>query len=154
MTAEKLIDLVFTEMVYCKMQQLEEAEQIKHHQVNGNRWTRFRKTVEVLDDEERWINYTERALSVLNHDLMWQGIVEGCKILKYPEPSETHREPIFFSTEIFFVSKRLPRNPLVYKLKDYDGEKLKRTFYDKELQKVVKNDDMYKIENILKKRRQ
>ena len=46
-----------------------------------------------------------------------------------------------FSTEIFVVSKRLPRDPPVYKLKDYDGEELKGTFYDKELQKVVKDDD-------------
>ena len=34
----------------------------------------------------------ERALSLLNHELIWQGIVEACKILKYPEPSATHRE--------------------------------------------------------------
>ena len=58
-----------------------------------------------------------------------------------------------FSTEIFFVSKQLPRDPPVYKLKDYDGEELKGTFYDKELQKVVKNDDVYEVEKILKKRR-
>ena len=48
-----------------------------------------------------------------------------------------------FSKEIFTVSKRLPRNPPVYKLKDYDGEELKGTFYDKELQKVIKHDDVY-----------
>ena len=101
LTAEKLIDLVFTEMVYRKMQQLEEATQSKHDQVDGNGWTRFRKTVEVLDDEERWINYAERALSLLNHDLMWQGIVEAYKILKYPEPSETHRE---YFEELFEMS--------------------------------------------------
>ena len=57
-----------------------------------------------------------------------------------------------FSTEIFVVSKRLPRDPPVYKLKDYDGEELKGTFYDKELQKVVKDDDVYEVEKILKKR--
>ena len=71
LTAEKLIDLLFTEMVYRKMQQLEEAAQTKQDEVDGNRWTRFRKSVEVLDDEERWINYAERALSLLNHDLTW-----------------------------------------------------------------------------------
>ena len=57
-----------------------------------------------------------------------------------------------FSTKIFVVSKRLPRDPPVYKLKDYDGEELKGTFYDKELQKVVEDDDVYKVEKILKKR--
>ena len=100
LTAEKLIDLVFTEMVYRKMQQLEEAAQSKHDQVDGNRWTRFRKTIEVLLDEERWINYAERALSLLN-SLMWQGIVEGCKILKCPEPSKTHRD---YFEELFDMS--------------------------------------------------
>ncbi len=57
-----------------------------------------------------------------------------------------------FSKEIFTVSKRLPRNPPVYKLKDYDGEELKGTFYDKELQKVIKHDDVYEVEKIIKKR--
>ena len=56
-----------------------------------------------------------------------------------------------FSKEIFTVSKALPRDPPVYKLTDYDGEELKGTFYDKELQKVVKHDDMYEVEKILKK---
>ena len=57
-----------------------------------------------------------------------------------------------YSKEIFAVSKTVPRNPAVYKLKDYDGEELKGTFYDKELQKVIKHDDMYEVEKILKKR--
>ena len=57
-----------------------------------------------------------------------------------------------YSKEIFTVSKKVPRNPPVYKLKDYDGEELKGTFYDKELQKVIKHDDMYEVEKILKKR--
>ena len=46
----------------------------------------------MLDDEERWIRYAERALELLNHDVMWQGIIEACKILKYPELSEIHRD--------------------------------------------------------------
>ena len=59
-----------------------------------------------------------------------------------------------FSTEIFVVSKRLPRDPPVYKLKNYDGEELKETFHDKELQKVVKDDGVYEVEKILKKTRE
>ena len=57
-----------------------------------------------------------------------------------------------FKSKLFTVSKRLPRNPPVYKLKDYDGEELKGTFYDKELQKVIKHDDVYEVEKIIKKR--
>ena len=56
-----------------------------------------------------------------------------------------------FSREIFTVSKTIPRRPPVYKIKDYDGEELHGTFYEKELQKVVKHNDTYEIEKILKK---
>ena len=64
--------------------------------LNGNHRSRFKKCSEVLDHEERWITYAEQALSLLNHEVMWQGIVEACKILKYPEPSATHRD--YFET--------------------------------------------------------
>ena len=57
-----------------------------------------------------------------------------------------------FSKEIFTVSMQIPRDPPVYKLKDYDGEELKGTFYEKELQKVVKRNDVYEVEKVLKKR--
>ena len=97
MTVEKLIELVFTEMVYRKMQQLEEATLCKQDETDGNQWTRLRKCIEVLDDEERWIRYDERALELLNHDVMWQGIVEACKILKYPELSEIHDMGVYHS---------------------------------------------------------
>ena len=57
-----------------------------------------------------------------------------------------------FSKEIFTISKQIPRNPVVYKLKDYDEEELKGTFYEKELQMVIKQDDVYEVEKILRKR--
>ena len=89
LTVDKVIDLVFTEMVYRKIQQLEEETQAKQDLTDRSRW---RKSVQVLDDEERWIRYAERGLALLNHDVIWQGVVEACKILKFPEPSATHRE--------------------------------------------------------------
>ena len=54
-----------------------------------------------------------------------------------------------FSKEIF--SGQIPRQPPVYKLKDYDDEELDGTFYEEELQKVIKEDDVYEVEQILKK---
>ena len=86
MTAEKLIGLVFTEIY-----QLEEATLSKKDETEGNQWTKFRKRFEVLDEEEQWIRYAEHALELLNHDVMWQGIIEACKILKYLELLEVHR---------------------------------------------------------------
>ena len=41
----------------------------------------------------------------------------------------------------------------VYLVKDDHGEILEGTFYADELQKVIKTDDVYKIEPILKKRK-
>ena len=55
-----------------------------------------------------------------------------------------------FSKEIFTVSQQIPRDPPVYKLKDYDQEELSGTFYNEELQKVIKEDDVYEVEKILK----
>ena len=57
-----------------------------------------------------------------------------------------------FSKEIFTVSQQIPRHPPVYKLKDYDQEELSGTFYNEELQKVIKEDDVYDVEKILKTR--
>ena len=57
-----------------------------------------------------------------------------------------------FSKEIFTVSQQIPRHPPVYKLKDYDQEELSGTFYNEELQKVIKEDDVYEVEKILKSR--
>ncbi len=43
------------------------------------------------------------------------------------------------------------RRPPVYKIADYEGEELKGTFYEQELQKVNKtDDDYYRVEKILK----
>ena len=92
MTIEKLINLVFTEMVYCKIQQLEKATLSKKDEIGGDQWTKFRKRFEVFDEEEGWIRYAEHALELLNHDVIWQGIIEACKIRKYPELSEIHRD--------------------------------------------------------------
>ena len=93
MAIEKLIDLVFTEMVYRKIQQLEEATLSKKDETGGNQRTKFRKSFEVLDEQEWWIRYAaEHVLELLNHDVMWQGITDACKILEYPELSEIQRD--------------------------------------------------------------
>jgi hypothetical protein len=44
-----------------------------------------------------------------------------------------------FSKHTFIVSEMFPRHPPIY---DYDSEELKGTFYDKEIQKVIKHDDV------------
>ena len=54
---------------------------------------------------------------------------------------------------MFTVVKCIEARPPVYLVKDDHGEILEGTFYAEELQKVIKTDDVYKIETILKKRK-
>ena len=59
-----------------------------------------------------------------------------------------------WSREIFTIHSRVPtRIPNVYRLQDADGEILKGTFYEPELQKIVKLDDIFEVERILKTRK-
>jgi len=56
--------------------------------------------------------------------------------------------------EIFIISQKILRGGLpVYRVKDYDGDEIRGTFYQSELQKIdVRDDDMWKVERILKTR--
>lgn len=60
-----------------------------------------------------------------------------------------------WSEEIFTISKRIPRNPPVYKLTEFDGDELEGIFYEEELQRVETKgtEELFKIETILKKRK-
>jgi hypothetical protein len=58
-----------------------------------------------------------------------------------------------WSEEIFIVSAQIPTDPVTYEVVDSNGEKLKGKFYEPELQKIVKEDDVYKIEKVLKTRK-
>ena len=58
-----------------------------------------------------------------------------------------------FTEELFTVYKRFPRQVPVYKLKDDAGEILDGTFYEPEQQKIIKNDDVYRVEKVLRKRK-
>ena len=58
-----------------------------------------------------------------------------------------------WTEEEFEIAEAFTDNPPYYKIKDLRGTVLEGTFYDHELQKVVKNDNVYKIESIFKKRK-
>ena len=58
-----------------------------------------------------------------------------------------------FTQEMFTIDKRFVRQVPVYKLKDDAGDILDGTFYEAELQKVIKEDDVYRVENVLRKRK-
>ena len=54
---------------------------------------------------------------------------------------------------MFTIYKRFSRQVPVYKLKDDADEILDGTFYEAELQKVIKEDDVYRVEKVLRKRK-
>jgi transposase InsO family protein len=58
-----------------------------------------------------------------------------------------------WSDEIFTIKSRYPSDPVTYEIADYDGEPVKGKFYEIELQKIIKKDDIYKVERVLKTRK-
>ena len=58
-----------------------------------------------------------------------------------------------WTEEIFEIADRYPTHPVTYGLKDLAGEYIKGKFYEQEVQKVTKTDDVYDVEKVLKTRR-
>ena len=57
-----------------------------------------------------------------------------------------------WTEENFTIAERLARSPPVHKIKDYGREMPQGIFYEQELQKVVKKDDVYGVDSILRLR--
>ena len=58
-----------------------------------------------------------------------------------------------WSEEIFTIGRRIRNVRPLYVLKDYGGEELKGTFYEEELQKVLKDTfDTYRVEKVIRQR--
>ena len=59
-----------------------------------------------------------------------------------------------YTHEYFFVTECIPRVPVVYKLRDLNGEIIKGTFYEHELQRVkITKNTVFQIDKILDKKR-
>ena len=58
-----------------------------------------------------------------------------------------------FTEEIFTVAEQLYRKPPAYRLEDYNQEAIEGIFYEPELVRFVKSDSVYKIDQILKRRK-
>ena len=57
-----------------------------------------------------------------------------------------------WTEEIFTITERIARKPPVYRLSDFNGDLIFGTFYEYELQKIIKEDDVYRVERVLRKR--
>jgi transposase InsO family protein len=58
-----------------------------------------------------------------------------------------------WSDELFKIVIRYPTFPVTYGLHDLSGDEIKGRFYEYELQKVNKTDDVYDVEKVIKTRR-
>ena len=58
-----------------------------------------------------------------------------------------------WTEEIFTFSKRITKECPIYKLTDDSREILEGSFYEEELQKVIKEDNIFCIESILRKKK-
>jgi hypothetical protein len=57
-----------------------------------------------------------------------------------------------WTRELFKIHQIIPRIPVVYKVKDLQGEVIEGTFYEAELQKVI-DSGFYPVEKVIKKRK-
>ena len=74
-------------------------------------------------------------LTDLDHKYKFM-VGDQVKISKYKRVFQKGYLPSW-TEESFTVEQRLPRNPRVYRLKKADGELIRGTFYEAELQKVI-----------------
>ncbi|GBN04847.1 hypothetical protein AVEN_1928-1 [Araneus ventricosus] len=72
------------------------------------------------------------------------------RISKYKTTFMRGYDPTF-TEEIFTISEILKTDPITYKIKGLNGKEIKGTYYEKELVKYNKKDDIFKIEKIIKK---
>ena len=58
-----------------------------------------------------------------------------------------------WSEEIFVISKKFPTTSVTYAIKDMSDEEIKGWFYEPELQLIIKEDNVYNVEKVIKTRR-
>ena len=58
-----------------------------------------------------------------------------------------------WSEEIFIISRKFPTTAITYAIKDLSDEEIRGRFYDSELQLIIKKDNVYDVEKVIKTRR-
>ena len=57
-----------------------------------------------------------------------------------------------YTWEVFYISEVKNTYPITYGLRDYQGEEIKGSFYDREIQLVDKSDQIFPVEKIISQR--
>lgn len=136
-----------------------------HH--NTYRW------IDVLDDLMKSYNRTHhRSIGMAPADVNPSNESKVRELLYPPKPSPVWKYQLGdtvrvsrskgtfekgylanWTEEIFVVSERFPTHPVTYTIKDLADEPIKGKFYEHEMQKIVKTDDVYEVERVIKTRR-
>ena len=130
-----------------------------------------KKFIEILDDlvksynnsYHRTIGTTPTSVNQKNENKIWQRMYSfknediDLKFKVGDKVGITKEKTLFekgytpnWLREIFYINKAIPRLPPVYELKDLNNQIIEGHFYEQEIQKIHKQDDVFKIEEILK----
>ena len=81
-------------------------------------------------------------------------IGDKVRVSKFKKTFEKGYTPNF-TIEIFFIDKIIPTQPVSYLLKDYFGEEISGSFYEKEIERVTEpTSPTYRIEQIIKTKKE
>ena len=116
----------------------------------------YHRTIGMAPSEVTWANQTTVSKRLYGR----KGPKTSCKFVagdrvRLSKARRTFKKGYLpnWTEELFTIVKCIETRPPVYVVKDDHGEILEGTFYTEELQKVIKKDNIYKIETILKKRK-
>ncbi|GBN09401.1 hypothetical protein AVEN_36815-1 [Araneus ventricosus] len=101
----------------------------------------------------------EENESLVYHNLYKEKVIrkpkfkigDTVRISKYKTTFMRGYDPTF-TEEIFAISEVMKTDPITYKIKDLNGKEIKGTYYEKELVKYHKKDELFRIEKIIKKK--
>ena len=124
--------------------------------VNGNYNQTFHRSIKMkpsevtaMNSQQVWRTIYGKQSSSVNYKFK---VGDQVKISKHKRVFEKSYLPNW-SEETFTVAQRIARDPPVYKLKELDGELIKGTFYETELQKVIEpKDHLFRVEKVLRRR--
>ena len=124
--------------------------------VNGNHNQTFHRSIKmkpsevtVMNSQQVWRTIYGKQSSSVNYKFK---VGDQVKISKHKRVFEKSYLPNW-SEETFTVAQRIARDPPVYKLKELDGELIKDTFYETELQKVIEpKDHLFRVQKVLRRR--
>jgi hypothetical protein len=121
LTQSQLVDLVFTEFNHREIKELEKLQQCA---CKTDPWLAYRNCCEMLSDDDLWLTFADQAMNMVDCEHIWHGIVEACKVLKYPDPSSECRS---YFEQLYSVSclklctmyLKMKRTPSLDYLMDY-----------------------------------